>query len=613
LRTKSYLPYAATSPSPSYPPANPPNVDTGIPIPLDGLLSPSMPTSSDRIRKRSLDHDDRDFRAAAKGARINSEGQFSRYGSNIGSDSRSTGGWAGPGDRHERQALNGHVPLDGMGGMNGSMGMDQPNGRQPQIYRPPDQKRGICRDYYSACLFLYSPALPNNSIPDSGYCARGAFCKFSHGDDAVVPAQMFPMAGSSLPGPLPFMPMFPNGGIPFPMGAAYDPHEARMDMRPPVGGMASGARPQARAPLLSRIQPEDGSRTTAIRASGELPVIQDLTPNPPPDSQAQSDLPEDFSPGNDQTQPPRPITGPMEVDAVMPAAPQMNGNSGFRGGNREGRSRGTFAGENHSFHSDRKDNKTLVVEKIPDDKLSLDAVNDWFKRFGTVTNVAVDASNAKALVSFSKHEEAYAAWKSQEAVFNNRFVKLFWHRPMDGHGQMGARMLAASASLVASISTKDSTPAPPAPPAAPPAQPVTPVKATGEARKASTSTSATSLAAKQRLLEKQISEQKFLMAKHATALPQEKKQIMARLRKLDEEMKTSTGSTTTTIIPPTPKQATPTPRQDDREQKERERLDKELELHSVALAVDGEVEETTENLKAKLERLKAEVRPILDS
>ena len=34
-----------------------------------------------------------------------------------------------------------------------------------------------------------------------------------------------------------------------------------------------------------------------------------------------------------------------------------------------------------------------------------------------------------ALVTFNSHSEANAAYRSTEAVLNNRFIKLFWHNP----------------------------------------------------------------------------------------------------------------------------------------------------------------------------------------
>jgi RNA-binding protein 26 len=159
LRTKSYLPYTTATPPASSPS---PNQDTGIPIPLDALLSPSGSASPDRGRKRSNENDERDGRPPAKGPRLSTEGQFSRYSNGAGGDTRSTGGWGAPGDRNGRAGMNGHgqggnVGMQGSGnmaGMNGYMGYT--NGRRPQSYQPPDQKRGVCRDYHSAFYSTFS-------------------------------------------------------------------------------------------------------------------------------------------------------------------------------------------------------------------------------------------------------------------------------------------------------------------------------------------------------------------------------------------------------------------------------------------------------------------------
>ncbi|KAK2462097.1 hypothetical protein APHAL10511_006560 [Amanita phalloides] len=529
LRTKSYVPYA---PAPPSPPHDAKQLDTGIPIPLDGLISPSIPTPPDsRPRKRSIESDDRDSRPPAKGPRLNSDSQFSRYNTNGRQDAQSSGGWGDRGDSRPQANYR-----DGVSDVyrNGS----HTNGRHQQPYAPSDLKRGICRDYHNY-----------------GYCARGALCKFSHGDDAVVPGQFFPPMGAAMP----FLPMFGNGA--FNPATAYDPHEARMDMRPMGGPMGA--------------------------MNGFPPMGMNMDVD---------------------------LTGPIDVN--------MSTRSGsYRGGRpHSGRGRGTFSGEVHNFRPERHNGTTLVVEKIPQDKLSLEHVNDWFKRFGTVTNVAIDTTNAKALVSFSMHDEAHAAWKSEDAVFGNRFVKVFWHRPMEGHGQVGARLLAASAPLVAGMQIKETgTTAPPAPSPSPTkAQP---------ARKRTTSTTPTTstssaLAAKQKLLEQGIAEQKLLMAQLETASATEKKGIMVRLRKLGEEMKkpaettggpTSAGAPSTPTLPApssiTRSASTPT---DDRERLMRERLDRELEMHNATVAATGEngaggtSGETLEDLKAKLDHLKAE-------
>ncbi|KAJ3536639.1 hypothetical protein NM688_g6809 [Phlebia brevispora] len=569
LRTKSYLPYSAPSPPAGQStPSTSHSVDTGIPIPLDALLSPTSP--SERGRKRSLEHDDRDLRPS-KGARLGDDGQFSRYGRG--------GSWGAREGRGGRMMISGRADyMDG--GMNSAMelGIGGPTMNGRGAYRPPERSRGICRDYHN-----------------NGYCARGAFCKYSHGDDAVVPGQLFPMNG--MPGGAgAYVPMMAAGsGMAFPMAAPsntpYDPHE-RMDMRPMTGssvGMSSG-RTSAPRPAMMR-------QGDVARKPGELPVIQDLTP-----AMSQEDQTAALNGGLDGTTNDAydPMAASRDVDMGLPPNPMSHMRNGFRHPRGGAHGRGTFNGDAASFRPERRGDKTLVVEKIPEDKLSLGSINDWFKKFGTVTNVAVDAHGSKALVSFSNHEEAYAAWKSEDAVFGNRFVKVFWHRPMEGRGQLGARMLAASANLVAKVSAKDEAPTETSGPAPLPIP----------ARKTPTSSTVLALAAKQHLLEQQIAEQKSLMAKLSTASAEEKKEIMARLRKLNEEMKPATPSTPAKSASPAPAPTGPgiksrgnTPRT---EEQLRERLDKELELHNAVTAAEGESEESTEELKARLEKLKAE-------
>ncbi|KAF8139929.1 hypothetical protein EV363DRAFT_1206054 [Boletus edulis] len=554
LRTKSYLPYT-TSPPPSQPsPSNPRLTDAGIPIPLDGLL-PNNNSAPERGQKRTHADDERDALRPAKGPRLTVDGQFSRYSS--GRDTRLTGQW---GPRADRQGpANGTVPAV--------------NGQRIQTYQPPDQRKGTCRDYHN-----------------NGYCARGALCKYSHGDDAFVPSQLFAMGGVT-GAQMPFLPMFPSGPMPFgmvPPAAAYDPHEARMDMRPSANMMGINGRAlPPRPPLLSRAR--DDSPSTA-HASGELPVVQDLTPQVP--EGPTSSQPQQDSATWIQSAPLPQLPQPMDVDIVAPSQNVRAGSGGARGGFRGG-GRGTFPGDAQSFRPERRNDKTLVVEKIPEDKLSLDAVNSWFKRFGTVTNVAIDARTAKALVSFADHSEAHAAWKSEDAVFGNRFVKVFWHRPMEGHGQKGTRMLAASAPLVANIAARSATPT------TSPAGGATP---TTTRKPAGTSNTAAELAAKQKLLEEQIAEQRSLMGSLATASGEEKKTIMARLRKLGEEMKPSSppastsGEASTSTLQRPPSSAQQLNQQD----KEREKLDKELDRH----AVTGS--ESTAELQAKLAKLKEE-------
>ncbi|CAL1536860.1 unnamed protein product [Lymnaea stagnalis] len=84
-------------------------------------------------------------------------------------------------------------------------------------------------------------------------------------------------------------------------------------------------------------------------------------------------------------------------------------------------------------------NLTLEVRKIPPELNNIAKLNEHFGKFGNLTNIQVKYQNDQgaALISFSNNGEATAAYRSPEPVFNNRFIKLFWHNPekhvdMDG-------------------------------------------------------------------------------------------------------------------------------------------------------------------------------------
>jgi hypothetical protein len=61
-------------------------------------------------------------------------------------------------------------------------------------------------------------------------------------------------------------------------------------------------------------------------------------------------------------------------------------------------------------------------------------------------NAAVDATSARALVRFSTHE-AHAAWKTGDAVFDDRLIKVFWHLPMEFQDLAGNTLSASRGPL----------------------------------------------------------------------------------------------------------------------------------------------------------------------
>jgi RNA-binding protein 26 len=397
--------------------------------------------------------------------------------------------------------------------------------------------------------------------------------------------------GSIPPAMLPLMSMMNNALFPgmngMEGGSAYDPNE-RMDMQ--------------RTPIMPR-------QDVPVPTSGELPVIQDLTPWAPQERVSQQH-PESQQPGPSD----------MAVDHVIPqdrAQPGQLGHHPYGQGQGQGsrgrrgrggpRINGTFP--SHAIPSDtfnapsldsqsqqpprpdRRQDKTLVVEKIPEDRLSLGSVNDWFKQFGTVTNIAVDPPTAKALVTFAEHGQAWKAWKSEEAVFGNRFVKVYWHRPLEGRGGRGTKALEVSATLVGKLQgNEEHTAAQPAANGdAGPVASTSSVPAPPKKPAKTTSNTLQVLNAKQERLQQMIAEQKALMAQLGRATAEEKQEIMAKLRKLGEDMKAPAPA-----APPVEKQEDVEMENGDHEAKEKHRE-------------EGNVrEESTEELQAKLAKLKAE-------
>ncbi|OZJ01931.1 hypothetical protein BZG36_04838 [Bifiguratus adelaidae] len=112
--------------------------------------------------------------------------------------------------------------------------------------------------------------------------------------------------------------------------------------------------------------------------------------------------------------------GPMPDMQMRGVGPDMGR---FRGGRGRGRGRG-----GNRFNPLARVNTSLVVENIPQEFLSLDKVNEFFKKFGTLDNITVERHNSRAIVQFSSNSEASAAYNSPDPIFGNRFVKVYWQK-----------------------------------------------------------------------------------------------------------------------------------------------------------------------------------------
>ena len=128
---------------------------------------------------------------------------------------------------------------------------------------------------------------------------------------------------------------------------------------------------------------------------------------------------------------------------------------GGRGRGRGGRHRGYGGGDGGSSH--------VLVKNIPPGLNTIAHLNNHFAKFGTLVNVQVRTINlfcrnettyiflylhfqihyqgdhSAALVSYAQSQEASAAMNSSEAVFGNRFIKMFFNNP-DHRGSVKDRL-----------------------------------------------------------------------------------------------------------------------------------------------------------------------------
>ncbi|KAJ8070776.1 hypothetical protein OCU04_001140 [Sclerotinia nivalis] len=104
------------------------------------------------------------------------------------------------------------------------------------------------------------------------------------------------------------------------------------------------------------------------------------------------------------------------------------GQSMGRGGSQMHAGRG---GRRAEFSSDRPNfntnNTTIVIEQIPEEKFSEEAVREFFSEFGNIKDVDMRPYKRLALVKYDDWNAANAAYSSPKVIFDNRFVKVYWY------------------------------------------------------------------------------------------------------------------------------------------------------------------------------------------
>ncbi|KAM4544545.1 RNA-binding protein 27 isoform 2-T2 [Odontesthes bonariensis] len=94
----------------------------------------------------------------------------------------------------------------------------------------------------------------------------------------------------------------------------------------------------------------------------------------------------------------------------------------------------TFNNQHKSMFPKRNHyvNTKLEVRKIPRDLNNITKLNEHFSKFGIIVNIQVvfGGDPEAALIQYTKNEEARRAISSTEAVLNNRFIRVYWHREL---------------------------------------------------------------------------------------------------------------------------------------------------------------------------------------
>jgi len=112
-------------------------------------------------------------------------------------------------------------------------------------------------------------------------------------------------------------------------------------------------------------------------------------------------------------------------------APQFGRGGGPMRG-RGGRGRGGAPRQEHTdvpLLGKRQEACILVLELVPAVSCTEEALTTWFAKFGKVVKVTTDIVGKRASVQFETHDEAQTAYDSPDAIFGNRFVKVFFYKP----------------------------------------------------------------------------------------------------------------------------------------------------------------------------------------
>lgn len=244
---------------------------------------------------------------------------------------------------------------------------------------------------------------------EKGYCMRGETCPWDHGIDPVVLEDINNPALISIQ------------GAPHVRGGEYSPDAPELWNR---GGTFSGTRSTA-----ANGNSTTGGQTHRGGPAGTYPRA--------PSTGFRGGAPFPF--------PLNPLaTTPLQRELI--SVPVVDGNSG---GDVSAQNKRRYEPEDTVAIAEgpakrklpinsrlgprvgMQQNCSLELRKVPRGLNSIAHLNNHFSKFGKIVNIQIsyDGDPEAAIVTFSTHAEANVAYRSTEAVLNNRFIKVFWHTP----------------------------------------------------------------------------------------------------------------------------------------------------------------------------------------
>ncbi|XP_053970250.1 RNA-binding protein 26 [Hylaeus anthracinus] len=249
---------------------------------------------------------------------------------------------------------------------------------------------------------------------EKGYCMRGDLCPYDHGTDPVVLEDValsrvltFGPHSAQAPGTVPVSavpepPQGPNGNAPpqhLPLASLPPPHlrnqhHSNMDAFAEYNPDAPSMEP--RMPWGRHPPPGPGIYGRGQRELISVPVI----------------------PHTNSSEITHPQTNPLKRKQAFDF-------------NRLGP-------KQRVVHNPA--NCSLELKKVPRSLNNITQLNNHFSKFGKIVNIQVNFGGDPegALVTFQLPTEAKAAYRSTEAVLNNRFIKVFWHNNINNNAAGGA-------------------------------------------------------------------------------------------------------------------------------------------------------------------------------